>query len=140
MGYEMTGKERHSLQKIAKRIAIQSECHTANITEYYQVMVEVARKEFYEDNEITLYNFLLELFQIAFSSSKQENTRKYIKFGIKFGWKDSDGNIGQYHIAHTKEELFEQLGFDVVDVDKPIKGRLAVKVQYVCNSWCEYFD
>lgn len=136
MRYKMTGKERKSLRQIAKRIAKQSECHTANITEYYRVMVEVARNEFYEDNEITLYNFLLELFQIAFSSSKQENTRKY----IKFGWKDSDGNISQYHTAYTKEGLFEQSGFDVVDVDKPIQGRLAVKVQYVCNSWCEYFD
>lgn len=71
MRYEMTKKERRSLQEIAKRIATQSECHTANITKYYKIMAEVARKEFFEDNEVTLYDFLLECFQIAFSCSKQ---------------------------------------------------------------------
>lgn len=40
MKYEMTGKERRFLRKTAKRIVIQSECHTANIAEYYKIMAE----------------------------------------------------------------------------------------------------
>lgn len=68
MKYEMTGKEQRNLRKIAKRIAIQSECHTANITEYYRIMAEVARKEFFEDNDVTLYDFLLECFQMALTN------------------------------------------------------------------------
>lgn len=66
MRYEMTGKERKSLRKIAKRVIIQSPSHTENIVEYYKIIVEAARKEFFEDNEVTLYKFLLELFQKAF--------------------------------------------------------------------------
>ncbi len=69
MKYEMTGKERLSLRKIAKRIVIQSGCHMANITEYYKIMVEAARKEFHEDNDVTLYDFLLECFRKALDSN-----------------------------------------------------------------------
>jgi len=62
MRYEMTGKERRSLGKIAKRIVIQSGHHTANITEYYKIIAEAARAEFYEDDVATLNDFLLECF------------------------------------------------------------------------------
>lgn len=65
MRYEITGKERRNLKKIAKRIVIQSECHANNITEYYKIMAEVARAEFYEDSDTTLDYFLLEQFQNA---------------------------------------------------------------------------
>lgn len=65
MRYEMTGKERKRLKKIANRIVIQSECHTDNIVEYFKVMVEAARAEFREDNDTTLDYFLLEQFQNA---------------------------------------------------------------------------
>lgn len=70
MKYEMTGKERRNLKKIAKRIVIQSEQHAANITEYYNIIAEAARTEFNEDNDVTLNNFLMELFQKAFDTSR----------------------------------------------------------------------
>ena len=63
--YAMTTKERKKLKKIAKRIVIQSYRHTDNITEYYAIMVQAAREEFSEDNDITLDDFLGECFRIA---------------------------------------------------------------------------
>ena len=68
--YAMTTKERKKLKKIAKRIVIQSYRHTENITEYYKIMAEAARKEFSEDNDVTLSAFLLEQFQIALDIEK----------------------------------------------------------------------
>lgn len=66
MRYEMTGKEKRSLRKIARRLTIQSEYHAENITEYYKIMKKAARESFYEDNEATLHDFLLEQFQNSF--------------------------------------------------------------------------
>ncbi len=49
-----------------------------------------------------------------------------------FAWKRlSDGAILQESSAPTPEDLFEFAGFGAVDVDKPIKGFLAVAVEEV---------
>lgn len=51
-----------------------------------------------------------------------------------FAWKRlSDGEIAQgaKHRAATAEDLFENAGFGAVDVDKPLKGWLAVEVELV---------
>lgn len=48
--------------------------------------------------------------------------------GRKFAWRGPDGRICQTHIATTKDNLFEMTGFGAVDVDKPLKGFLAVQV------------
>lgn len=47
----------------------------------------------------------------------------------RFAWKRlSDGQIHQGATAATADDLFEAAGFGAVDVDKPIKGFLAVPV------------
>jgi hypothetical protein len=47
-----------------------------------------------------------------------------------YAWKRlSDGKIVTPHLAHSKEELFENAGFGAVRVDEPIKGFLAVEVR-----------
>lgn len=69
MRYEMTSKERRNLKKIAKRIVIQSDRHSDNITEYYRIIAEAARLQFYEDNDTTLDAFLLEQFRKAIKKS-----------------------------------------------------------------------
>ncbi len=58
----------------------------------------------------------------------------------RFGWKDEHGNICQYIIAKTKEDLCEMSGFGVVDTDRPVKGRLAVGVAYTNYGWVEYME
>ena len=73
MYHAITWKEQRNLKKIAKRIVTQSECYANNITEYYKIMVEAARKEFSEDNDATLSDFLLECFQNA---SEQESNHE----------------------------------------------------------------
>lgn len=78
MRYEMTSKERRNLKKIAKRIVIQSHCHADNITEYYRIIAESARKEFFEDNDVTLGDFLLECFRKAMDNEQiKENDEAY---------------------------------------------------------------
>jgi len=57
-----------------------------------------------------------------------------------YAWKRlSDGEIAQgaQHRAATPEELFERAGFGAVDVDKPLKGWLAVEVELVDNVLVE---
>lgn len=47
-----------------------------------------------------------------------------------YGWKRmSDGGIVQGYTADTPDKLFEAAGFGAVDMDKPVKGYLAVKVE-----------
>lgn len=49
-----------------------------------------------------------------------------------YGWKNiASGEVSQGHVAATADVLFENAGFGAVDVDKPIKGFLAVEVEYV---------
>jgi len=61
--------EKWKLSKIAKRAVIQSENHTSNIEEYYAILVRAARKEFSEDNLVTLNDFLSELHQKALDNN-----------------------------------------------------------------------
>jgi len=60
MRYKMTRFERWMLKRITKRIVIQSHEHRNNIIEYYDIMYDAAKKEFYEDNYTTLNCFLEE--------------------------------------------------------------------------------
>lgn len=48
------------LKRITKKLVIQSFDHQQNIIKYYQILTEAARKEFKEDNKITLNEFLSE--------------------------------------------------------------------------------
>jgi hypothetical protein len=60
-----------------------------------------------------------------------------------FAWKRiSDGEIaqGKKHRADTAEDLFEQAGFGAVNVDEPLKGWLAVKVELVDGVLVEVTD
>jgi flagellar motility protein MotE (MotC chaperone) len=65
MKYAITGKEMGKLQKIAKRITIQSHEHRTNIITYFQAMIAAARIEFNEDNDPTLQYFLMDCFKAA---------------------------------------------------------------------------
>ena len=60
MKYKITWNEKRVLRKIAKRIVCQSHAHTGNIETFYSILAEEAKKEFTEDNNTTLDNFLLE--------------------------------------------------------------------------------
>lgn len=60
--FSMTTLERWLLKRIAKRLVIQSNRHERNITEYYQIIRDAAGIEFYEDNNQTLDDFMLECF------------------------------------------------------------------------------
>ena len=52
----------------------------------------------------------------------------------QYAWKRlSDGAIVQASYP-SKDELFEAAGFGAVDVDKPIKGYVAVEVQCAANG------
>ena len=55
--------EKWLLRGLCRRLVIQGPQHQGNITEYYEVMTEAARKEFNEDNKITLDDFLAECHQ-----------------------------------------------------------------------------
>ncbi len=69
MRYEMTNKERRRLKKIAERVVTPGQCLTSNIVEYYRIIAEAARFVFHEDNDITLDDFLMELFQKAMNKA-----------------------------------------------------------------------
>ena len=63
--------------------------------------------------------------------------QKEVGMKPKYGWKDENGDICQFMIAGSKEELFEMAGFGAVDVDKPLKGKLAVPVVDTKYGWME---
>ena len=52
--------ERWFLKRLCKKLVIQGPAHRRNIIEYYSIMQEAAKKEFYEDNKPTLDSFLEE--------------------------------------------------------------------------------
>lgn len=55
-----------------------------------------------------------------------------------YAWKRlDDGHVSQDVTAESAEDLFENAGFGAVDVDKPIKGFLAVKVTGRPGAWVE---
>ena len=65
MKYVITWFEKRRLRKVAKRIVWQSPYHAGNIKEYFKILIEEARKEFTEDNDTTLDDFLLEQYRNA---------------------------------------------------------------------------
>jgi hypothetical protein len=49
---------------------------------------------------------------------------------MKYAWKNlKSGEIIQNPTANSPEMLFEMQGFGAINVDKPIKGYLAVRVE-----------
>jgi radical SAM superfamily enzyme YgiQ (UPF0313 family) len=69
----MTKFERWFIKRIFERDFRQSHYHYFNIAAVYALIREVARKEFYEDNDITLETFLQELFLKSCSVLGKEN-------------------------------------------------------------------
>ena len=65
MQNEMTKFEMWFLKRVIRKQVIQSEHHDRRITNLYTMIVDAARKEFYEDNKPTLDDFLKELHQKA---------------------------------------------------------------------------
>lgn len=58
--------------------------------------------------------------------------------GELFGWKRlSDGEIAQEILAPSREHLFEASGFGAVRVDEPLKGFIAVQVEFRGGQWVE---
>jgi len=60
MNYRITNLQINILKWIAKKIVIQSCDHKNNIVIYYRIIADAARKEFREDNKVTLDSFLSE--------------------------------------------------------------------------------
>lgn len=56
--YEISGFRLWILRKIVKQALVQSHQHEANIVSMYRVIIEEARWQFSEDNEVTLVSFL----------------------------------------------------------------------------------
>jgi len=65
MRFAITSFQKWLLRVIARKIVIQSYVHKQNIVEYYGILTEATRKEFREDNKITLDDFLVECHKIA---------------------------------------------------------------------------
>jgi hypothetical protein len=56
--YTLNFFEKWMLKRIAKKAVLQSYDHKKNIETYYQVIVDAAKKEFNEDNEVTICGLL----------------------------------------------------------------------------------
>ena len=63
MKYGINWFERWMLRRIAHRLTLQSPHHQSNITEYYSILTDEARKSFHEDSPVTLNHFLMECFE-----------------------------------------------------------------------------
>ena len=50
------------LTRICRYLVKQGYHHESNIARYYSTMLHAARKEFYEDNDITIRSFLTDCF------------------------------------------------------------------------------
>ncbi|MEK0337517.1 MAG: hypothetical protein QQN41_08805 [Nitrosopumilus sp.] len=64
------------LRQICKRIVVQSSEHQGNITEYYRIMWESARKEFCEDTGPILQSFMRECHEESMNFDCPANRRK----------------------------------------------------------------
>ena len=60
------------LKKICKKIVKQGPDHKDNIIEYYRIMNDASKREFFEDNDPTLQGFLRECHETAFIPEIQE--------------------------------------------------------------------
>jgi len=81
------------------------------------------------------YNTMMKKAHEIADRTLRSRCKKLISF---YGWKRlSDGAIVQSHIASSKDLLFEITGFGAVDVDKPVKGFLAVEVVNVDGEYKE---
>ena len=56
----MNWLERLLLKRLCEKLVVQGFYHEQKITEYYKVMYEAAKNEFFEDNKPTLDSFLVE--------------------------------------------------------------------------------
>ncbi len=56
----ITRFERWLLKSLTRRLVVQGPAHQDNITDYYRIMNDAARREFNEDNKPTLDDFLME--------------------------------------------------------------------------------
>ena len=62
MKFKITWFQKIILKWICRKIVIQSYEHKNNIIEYYKIIYNVSKNEFYEDNKLTLNYFLQECF------------------------------------------------------------------------------
>lgn len=60
------------LKRICKKLVKQGPKHKSRIAQYYKIMADAARQEFYEDNEPTLKGFLDECYEGALEESQDE--------------------------------------------------------------------
>lgn len=67
---KMSKFQKWMLRKIASKVVIQGE-HHPRIIEFYRIFIDEARKQFNEDNKITLDSFLEECFKEALDESLQ---------------------------------------------------------------------
>ena len=65
MNFKITKLQIKILKWIATKIVIQSCQHKKNIIMYYKILGDAARKEFTEDNKITLDSFLSDCFNTS---------------------------------------------------------------------------
>jgi hypothetical protein len=61
----MNWLERWFLKRLCRKLVIQSPSHKRNIIEYFQIMKWAAKREFVEDNQVSLEAFLLECLRIS---------------------------------------------------------------------------
>jgi hypothetical protein len=61
---EFTRFDRWLLKRLCRKLVTQGR-HRERIIEYYRIMKEAAKKQFTEDNKVTLDDFMLECFKEA---------------------------------------------------------------------------
>jgi len=63
--------EKWLLKRLAQRLVVQGYGHGANITEYYRVINDAARREFNEDNKPTLDSLLSDCHRDSLVDNRQ---------------------------------------------------------------------
>ena len=59
------------LKWIAQKIVVQGPCHTENIIIYYKILADASRKEFNENNRLTLDWFLIDCHKESLEKGKK---------------------------------------------------------------------
>lgn len=78
----LTIAEMDQLESLAARLATQSAYHEANITMYFEIMVDAALFEFNEDNWPTLTDFLDECYERAKANVREQEDDKLREQGF----------------------------------------------------------
>jgi len=68
--------EKWLLRGLCNRLVTQGPYHRENIIEYYRTMSEAAKKEFYEDNKVTIDGFLTECHDVSLNLTTRQSGRK----------------------------------------------------------------